>query len=302
MTYLIVIPAYNAAATIADVLGQFNGHREHLVVVDDGSTDATPDIVRRLGREVLGHARNLGVGAALRTGIRYAHSCGFDQVITLDADGQHHPQQVDEFLLALAGNDLVIGSRFLVEDDAVHDTKLAANLLAALIVNDAFGTRLTDVACGYRAFWRPSRMPRPNGWRFLYEHLISSLASGQRVTAVPVPAVYPPSAPWATRALEIQGFLAAMARHSPNGRVTAAVARAHRAVRGRRDFIYEVEGQVFHCFYAGARDCYLIQTDMEAARAMLSELREMSGRPGSRDGVGRPVRGSIPAGSPSVPG
>lgn len=301
MTYLIVIPAYNAAATIADVLGQFNGHRERLVVVDDGSTDATPDIVRRLGGELLGHAQNLGVGAALRTGIRYARSCGFDQVITLDADGQHDPRQVDEFLCALASNDLVVGSRFLVEDDAVHDTKLAANLLAALIVNDAFGVRLTDVACGYRAFQRPSRMPRPNGWRFLHEHLISSLASGQRVAAVPVPAVYRPSAPWATRALEIQGFLAAMLRHSPSG-PTAEIERAHRAVRGRRDFIYEVGGQVFHCFYAGARDCYLVQTDMEAARAMLSELRTMSGRPGSQDGAGQAAHGSTPAGSPSVPG
>ena len=302
MTYLIIIPAFNAAETIADVLGRFNGHREHLVVVDDGSTDATPDIVRRLGGEVLGHDRNRGVGAALRTGIQYAHSCGFEQLVTLDADGQHAPEQVEEFLHTLARNDLVIGSRFLLEGNGVHDTKLAANLLAALIINDAFGLQLTDVACGYRAFRYPSQLPSSDDWGFLYEHLIRSLAEGRRVTAVPVPAVYRPSEPWATRALEIEGFLAALRRHAPNAGVATNVGTAHSAVQGRRDFDYEVSGQVFHCFYAGARDSYLVQTDMTAARAILSELRKATGFPRSQDGGGQAVRGSIPAAGPSIPG
>jgi glycosyltransferase involved in cell wall biosynthesis len=302
MTYLIVIPAYNAAATIADVLGQCNGHREHLVVVDDGSTDATSYIVRGLGGEVLGHGRNLGVGAALRTGIRYARSCGYDRLVTLDADGQHDPRQVDDFLHTLTGNDLVVGSRFLLDGDGIHDAKLAANLLAAMIVNDAFGVRLTDVACGYRAFRQLDWSPRHNGWGFLYEQLIGCLADGRRVASVPVPAVYWPSALWATRALEIEGFLAAMVRHSPDATIAAKVARAHRAVRGRRDFMYEVQGQVFHCFYAGARDCYLVQTDMKAARAALSELRRVPGRPPGQGGDGVEVHGSIPAAGPSVPG
>jgi glycosyltransferase involved in cell wall biosynthesis len=274
MNYLIVIPAFNAAATIADVLGRLDGHTAHTVVVDDGSTDATADIVRLHGGGLLGHGRNRGVGAALRTGIRYARRHGYDRVVTLDADGQHDPAQIDQFLDALARNDLVVGSRFLLEADGALDVKVAANLLAALIVNEAFGVRLTDVACGYRAFRRPDRMPpRIDGWGFLYEQLIGSLAGGRRVATVPVPPVYRPSTLWATRALEIEGFLAAVLRHAPDGRGKAQVRRAHRAVGRRRNFMYEICGQVFHCFYVGAEDCYLVQTDLKAAQELLSKLR-----------------------------
>jgi glycosyltransferase involved in cell wall biosynthesis len=301
MTYLVVIPAYNAAATIADVLGRLDGHRDHTVVVDDGSTDATPEIVRRLGGELLGHERNRGVGAALRTGIRYARAQGFDQVVTLDADGQHDPRQVDEFLHSMRDNDLVVGSRFLQEADGLLDAKVAPNLLAALIVNQAFGVRLTDVACGFRAFRRPDPMPRRvDGWGFLYEHLIGNLADGRRVATVPVPPVYRPSTLWASRALEIEGFLAAMVRHAPDGHVAADVGRAHRAVGRRQNFMYEVCGQVFHCFYVGAEDCYLVQTDLKAARALLSELRRAPGHPERRGDDGA-AHGSIPAAGPSTP-
>jgi glycosyltransferase involved in cell wall biosynthesis len=275
MTYLIVIPAYNAAATIADVLSQLSGHRGHVLVVDDGSADGTADIARGAADEVIRHESNRGVGAALWTGIKYARETGYDRLVTLDSDGQHPPRQVEEFIDALAGNDLVVGSRFLEVGDGVHDAKLASNLLAALIVNDAFDARLADVACGYRAFWcplDPASWLQVDGWGFLYEQLIASLAGGGRVATVPVPALYQPSTLWATRALEIEGFLAAMVRHSPDVTVAAAVGRAHRAVVGRDDFVYEICGQVFHCFYVGAQDCYLVQTDTKAARVLLSEL------------------------------
>jgi glycosyltransferase involved in cell wall biosynthesis len=281
MTYLIVIPAYNAAPDLAHVLRQLGDHRHRLVVVDDGSTDDTPAIARSFADVVLTHDRNRGVGAAIRTGMGYARGHGYDRLVTLDADGQHQPWQVEEFLRALTDNDLVVGSRFLLDAEHVHDAKLAANLLAALIVNDAFDVRLSDVACGYRAFWRPDPGPlrRVDGWGFLYEHLIGSLAEGRRVATIPVPAVYRPSTLWATRALEIEGFLAAMVRHAPAMAGATDLGRAARAVARRQDFMYEVRGQVFHCFYVGTQDCYLVQTDMKAARAVLSGLRATPGRP-----------------------
>jgi hypothetical protein len=197
---------------------------------------------------------------------------------TLDADGQHQPRQVEEFLQALSGNDLVVGSRFLRNPHEVHDAKLAPNLLAALIVNDAFHVRLSDVACGYRAFRLTARTLelRIDGWGFLYEHLIGCLAGGGRVATIPVPPLYRPSTLWGTRAFEIEGFLAAMARHSPDASVAADVRVAHRAVLARQDFTYEVRGNVFHSFYDGGQDCYLVQTDIKAARSILSELATSS--------------------------
>jgi glycosyltransferase involved in cell wall biosynthesis len=293
MTYLIIVPAYNAGATIADVLCRLSGRKDHLIVVDDGSTDATAAVARAFAGQLVRHDRNRGVGAAVKTGMRYAHAHGYDRLVTLDADGQHPPEQAEQFLQALCDHDLVVGSRFLNDLEEVHDAKVASNLLAALIVNDAFDVRLTDVACGYRAFRYADWMLQleSDGWGFLYEHLIRYIADGGQIASVPVPASYRASTLWATRALEIHGFLTAMVRYAPNAIVAAAVGRAQRAVVRREDFMYEIGGHVFHCFHIGVQDSYLVQTDTKAARTAFTDLK--TSRSAGRE--------TIPTENPSAP-
>jgi len=106
------MPAHNEERTIGGVLDSLKreGWR-NIVVVDDGSIDRTADIARSKGAVVVRHKRNMGLGAALRTGLATARKRGADRAVTFDADGQHDPKAVRRLVSALRGKDLVIGVR-----------------------------------------------------------------------------------------------------------------------------------------------------------------------------------------------
>ena len=111
----IVVPAYNEASAVCDVVRELRGEFRLVVVVDDGSRDATASEAARGGAIVLRHVLNRGQGAALQTGIEFCLIRGADIIVTFDADGQHRIQDVHRMLAALesTGADLAIGSRFL---------------------------------------------------------------------------------------------------------------------------------------------------------------------------------------------
>lgn len=150
MKTLIVVPAYNEATTIAHVLNAF-GETHDVVVVDDGSADGTGNIARAAGVPVLRHVVNRGLGAALRTGFAYAIQQGrYDVVVTLDADGQHDPAEITNFIEALSVDvDVVIGKREFADMPRIRRVYNAAG---ALITTALFGGPLTDSQSGFRAF------------------------------------------------------------------------------------------------------------------------------------------------------
>jgi radical SAM superfamily enzyme YgiQ (UPF0313 family) len=116
---LVVLPAYNEAANLPVVVEELKkaGGGWDLVVIDDGSTDDTCETARGLGLPVLQHPRNLGYGAALKTGYRYALEHDYDVVVQCDADGQHDPALIPRFIEELhAGCDVVFGSRMLTKE------------------------------------------------------------------------------------------------------------------------------------------------------------------------------------------
>lgn len=150
MKTLIVVPAYNEATTIAQVLNAFREMHD-VVVVDDGSLDGTGDIARAAGAVVLRHVVNRGLGAALRTGFAYAiNKDAYDAVVTLDADGQHNPTEIKNFIEALSqGADVVIGKRQFSDMPLIRQ---AYNAAGAIITAALFGGPLTDSQSGFRAF------------------------------------------------------------------------------------------------------------------------------------------------------
>jgi glycosyltransferase involved in cell wall biosynthesis len=113
---LVVIPALNEAATIGDVIRRTRAHAPTLdvLVVDDGSRDATAAVARELGVTVASHPFNLGYGAAIQTGYKHALRGGYAAVVQVDADGQHDPADIPRLLAPLRDGDadVVIGSRF----------------------------------------------------------------------------------------------------------------------------------------------------------------------------------------------
>jgi glycosyltransferase involved in cell wall biosynthesis len=156
---LVVMPAFNEAGSIADVLAEVLEELPEcdVLVVDDGSTDETAAIARRCPVLVASHPFNMGVGAAMRTGFRYAASHGYDVVIQVDADGQHDAAEARRLMAATSQADIVIGSRFdgRAHYD-LHPVRGAAMRTVARVMSRVVGGRLTDSTSGFRAFRRPA--------------------------------------------------------------------------------------------------------------------------------------------------
>jgi len=113
-TTLIAIPAWNEEASIADVINKVREHRPDvdILVVDDGSQDATASLARQAGATVVSLPFNVGVGGAMRTAFLYGQRHGYRAVAQVDADGQHDPADLDRILEGLQSADIVVGTRF----------------------------------------------------------------------------------------------------------------------------------------------------------------------------------------------
>lgn len=153
---LAVIPAFNEATTVAEVVRKVRLLGIEAVVVDDGSTDDTSTRAAAAGATVLRLPVNIGVGGALRTGFRYAVMRGETRVVQVDADLQHGPDQIPLLLAAAeTGHELVIGSRFSGSDYTVSGPRRWAMRLLARLVSRRIGVTLTDVTSGFRVVSEP---------------------------------------------------------------------------------------------------------------------------------------------------
>lgn len=168
--------AYNEEKTIAEVLVRIIPHVDELVVVDDGSEDGTGLIAESLGALVIHHAKNLGKGVALRHCLDLARKRDSDIVVTLDADGQHDPDEIPSLVrpVQTAEADIVIGSRILNRKatQSMGLVTLASNRVVSYLLSARYGGDFTDVQTGYRAFSRAAAqriLPHLRSTRFEIE-------------------------------------------------------------------------------------------------------------------------------------
>lgn len=197
----VVIPAFNEAATIAAVVAGARARIDNVIVVDDGSIDATGTRAVAAGARVLTHAGNRGKAAALRTGFDDALARGARAVVTLDADGQHDPGHIPGLLAAASRrpDTLVVGARRERRCNAPW-IRYAANCTADFWISWAAGRRIVDSQSGYRlypqALLRDCVLPAERRYGFVYESeiLIEAARRGYAVTAVAVDVCYPPAA------------------------------------------------------------------------------------------------------------
>src|SRR5437016_1493844 len=110
-TICAIVPAHNEARTVAEVISGVRRFIPSVLAVDDGSSDATGQLAQRAGAHVLRHPVQSGKGCALRTGFAWARAAGYDDVITLDADGQHDPGDIPRLVAAAEAADMVLGYR-----------------------------------------------------------------------------------------------------------------------------------------------------------------------------------------------
>jgi len=200
-----VIPAYQDEKHIGDIARRTRERLDHVLVVDDGSTDQTEQRAREAGAEVIVHPQNQGKGEAIKTGIAHwlgasnSSSGGRDRQITwvvlLDSDGQHLPEEIDRFLLAaasVAGPTFFIGNRM---DDVARMpfVRRVVNRYMSSQISRVCGQEIPDTQCGYRMLHRqiiPDVLR--GGHRFDYETeaLIIASQKGYPIKSVPISTVY----------------------------------------------------------------------------------------------------------------
>jgi hypothetical protein len=156
---LVIVPAHNEEESLPVTLDELRrkAPTAAVLVVDDGSRDATARVARQRGVPVVSHAVNLGVGGALQTGFRWALRHGYDIGVQLDADGQHDPGHLEALVAPVARGDcdVCIGSRYVARTGyrAPVARRLGMVLFSA-VVRMAVGQRITDTTSGYRAYGR----------------------------------------------------------------------------------------------------------------------------------------------------
>lgn len=156
---LLIVPAYNEEASLPATLSELCalGPRFDIVVVNDGSTDGTPDVARKMGCPVLNLCFNQGIGGAMQTGFRYALQKGYPVAVQIDSDGQFPPDQIERLaaLVLEEGWDMVIGSRHLQETGYEGSkARRLGNLILSRLCSVLSGQKITDSTSGFRAYSR----------------------------------------------------------------------------------------------------------------------------------------------------
>ncbi len=189
---LVVIPAYNEADTVAQVVDRVAIVGYPVLVVDDGSADGTATAAMGAGATVITMPVNLGVGGAMRAGFKYAIRHGYQRVVQVDADLQHPPEAIPTLIAAADGGaDLVIGSRFAEGYKTEGYRKMAMRTVSAT-VSRMVGVHLDDVTSGFRVVSEPllSRFADRYPAEYLgdtVESLLQAHASGATIVQVSVP-------------------------------------------------------------------------------------------------------------------
>lgn len=191
-TTVALIPAYNCAEALGGVLSSLSTQGLDIIVVDDGSSDGTPEVATAGGARLIRHRENRGKGAALRTGFQCALDLGYGGVITLDADGQHDPSEIPAFLARALHADLILGTRDR-RGSAMPFHRRLSNWATSAILMWRTGQPVADSQTGFRYLARPLVAAvefKTNRFQAESEILIRASMAGFRFDEVAVATIY----------------------------------------------------------------------------------------------------------------
>ena len=199
MKILTAIPVHNEEQYLEDVLREVLRYASDVLVVDDGSTDRTPELLGGFPTvQVLRRPTNLGYGAGLRDAFARTLEGGYDGLVTLDCDGQHEPSRIPEMAAKLVetGADVVSGSRYLEVFDPSQrppEERRRINVEVTRWLNECLGFHLTDAFCGFKAY-RADALKRFEitdlGYAMPLQVLVQAAAAGMKVVEAAVPLIY----------------------------------------------------------------------------------------------------------------
>jgi len=194
MNAVAIVPAFNEARAIAEVVTGLHGIVSHVLVVDDGSTDETAARARAAGAEVLLRGTNTGKGSAVRAGLAHVMPGPFTHVLFLDGDMQHRPSEAARLLEAAVrtGADLVLGERQFSRD-GMPAARYHANRIGSRALSWFVGAPVQDSQCGFRVCRLDVLRHLPlsaRGYEIETEMLVKLRRRGARLASVPITAVY----------------------------------------------------------------------------------------------------------------
>jgi len=195
MNVCVLIPSYNESKSIGKIVKQVKAKGYDVLVVDDGSTDDTAKTAAQEGAIVISHARNLGKGASIKEGFNFIlKSTNYDIIVIMDGDGQHHPEEVDRFLVHAErySDDLIIGNRMSYTKN-MPPIRFLTNKFTSFLISAICRQHIPDTQCGFRLL-RRNALERLHLTSSKYdlesEMLIKASRNGFRIASLPVKTIY----------------------------------------------------------------------------------------------------------------
>lgn len=202
---LIALPVFNEEGHVLEVLTEVRKYAEEILVIDDGSSDRTPELLKTLtGIKVISHPENQGYGAALKSAFDFAvaHASEYDVLITIDCDGQHEPALLPELVQQMRDQsetgpiDVLSGSRYLKSYDGASippEDRRQINVAVTRRINEQLGFQITDAFCGLKAY-RIESLSKFNvtdlGYAMPLQLWVQAAAHQMKIVEFPVPLVY----------------------------------------------------------------------------------------------------------------
>ena len=197
---LIAVPVFNEEKYVTRVLSEIRKYGHDVLVIDDGSTDATPSLLRKVrGIRILTHPENRGYGQSLIDAFTYAADRGYDWVLTMDCDEQHEPARIPAFYAAAQRDDadIISGSRYMPGDNGDADQpppdRRNINMVITELLNSTLNLSLTDSFCGFKAHrvaaMQKLRLTIP-GYAFPMQFWVQAVAQRLNIREIPVKLIY----------------------------------------------------------------------------------------------------------------
>ena len=194
MKFITIIPAYNEEKAIKSVVECALKYGD-VLVVDDGSDDNTYNLAKSADVKIVKHEKNMGKGAAIKSGLKEALNSNYDVLILLDGDGQHNPDCIPSFISNMDGNELVIGSRFKKGNpENMPVWRKLSNKITTNLIKFGTGYRLTDSQSGFRAISRNAAGLfldiKYNDYLYESEMFYRAARHNIKVSEAPIPCTY----------------------------------------------------------------------------------------------------------------
>lgn len=195
MKNCVVIPCYNVASAISKIVEELKKFAFEVIIVDDGSSDSTADMAFKSGATVLRNIDNCGKGASLRRGFKYALAFDYDNIITMDGDGQHLPEEIANFLEAKRLDpeaDLILGNR-MKNPTGMPFARYLTNKIMSKFISSLCSQRIPDSQSGFRliraGIIRDLQLKSDN-FEIESEIIIKAAKRGYKIISIPIRSVY----------------------------------------------------------------------------------------------------------------